>query len=109
MEIYRIKSLDCFWKENRIKLVKEVMRALRLEEKPSKETLEKYCKKIYNKYKIGVKTAKIKENGKLQVNIETAPNSFSAMNCLTYYEALCKYILFAEAWIKYKNKCNKKN
>ena len=100
MKIYEIKNLDCNKRSNRKKLLNETMNLLNLKEKPSIEDLLLYCKKIKRKYKIGFKAFPLEDC--YQINIEVERGIQSIMICYTKYEAICKYILFCNAWLKYK-------
>ena len=99
MMIFQIKNIDCSKKKNRIILVKNTMKVLKLDHKPSKEELEKYCKKICKKYDIPVKNFE-QRNGVLFVSIEVEPGSYSTFICFSYYEMMCKYILYVKAVLK---------
>lgn len=97
MEIYQIKGLDCSKHSNRLLLLKEVKQAIKSEEKPSIERLEKICKSLQEKYKMPMRKFKQKD-GKLFVSIEVEQGSYSTLCCLSYYEVMCKYILYVKAW-----------
>ncbi len=99
MMIFQIKNLDCSKKKNRIILVKNTVKALKLDHKPTKEELQKYCKKICKKYDIPVSRFE-QSNGALIVNIEVEPGTYSSFVCISYYEMMCKYILFVRAILK---------
>lgn len=99
MEIYEIKNLDCSKKKNRISLVKSTMKAMKLEEKPTVKELEKFCKKICKKYDIPIKRFE-QSNNVLFVSLEVETGSYSTFVCVSYYEMLCKYILFVRAILK---------
>lgn len=99
MEIYQIKNLDCSKKKNRISLVKNTMKAMKLEEKPTVKELEKFCKKICKKYDIPIKRFE-QSNNVLFVSIEVESGTYSTFACVSYYEMLCKYILFVHAILK---------
>ena len=99
MEIYEIKNLDCSKKKNRISLVKSTMKAMTLEEKPTAKELEKFCKKICKKYDIPIKRFE-QSNNVLFVSLEVESGSYSTFICVSYYEMLCKYILFVRAILK---------
>lgn len=99
MEIYEIKNLDCSKKKNRISLVKGTMKAMKLEEKPTVKELEKFCKKICKKYDIPIKRFE-QSNNVLFVSLEVESGSYSTFICVSYYEMLCKYILFVRAILK---------
>lgn len=101
MEIFEIKGLDCSKTKNRMILLKEVKRLIKTEEKPSKEKLEKICKSLQKKY--GYKVKKIRQSdGKLFMSIEVERGGYSTLCCLSYYEAMCKYVLFVKACLDYK-------
>ena len=101
MEISEIKGLDCSKTKNRVILLKEVKKLLKTDEKPSKEKLEKVCKSLQNKYGYIIRRFKQKD-GKLFVSIEVEKGSSSTFCCLSYYESMCKYILFVKACINNK-------
>ena len=101
MEIFEIKGLDCSKTKNRMILLKEVKSLIKTDEKPSKEKLEKICKSLQKKY--GYKVKKFRQSdGKLFMSIEVERGSYSNLCCLSYYEAMCKYILFVKAYLDYK-------
>ncbi len=94
MEIYQIENLDCKKKENRIKLVKAVNKIIKNEGKPSIKLLEKCYKSLSKKYKMPANIFEVSKYG-ISLNINVYGKfSYSTMRCKTYYEALCKYILF---------------
>lgn len=101
MEIFEIKGLDCSKTKNRVILLKEVKKLLKTDEKPSKEKLEKVCKSLQNKYGYIMRRFKQKDD-KLFISIEVENGSYSTFCCLSYYEAMCKYILFVKACIDNK-------
>lgn len=101
MEIYEIKNCDCSLLKDRIKLVKATMEAIHCDEKPTKEQLNKICKSLRNKYGMQLKNFKQK-NGKIFASIETERGSYSTFVCLSYYELMCKYILFVKAMKEYR-------
>lgn len=101
MKIFEVKNLDCSKKNNRVLLVKETMKALKIDEKPSKEYLQKVCKKICKKYDLPVKKF-TQMQGNLLVSIETEKGSYSTFVVQSCYEMMCKYILFVRAYIKSK-------
>ena len=96
MEIYQIKSLNCKDKKNRKKLLKEVMKVVHTKEKPTKKELETICKK----YSIKIHMIKYSESGGLSASIRVK-DAYSAIYCDTYYELLCKFILYVEKMRKY--------
>ena len=99
MMIFQIKNLDCSKKENRIILVRNIIKVLKLDHKPTKEELEKYCKKICKKYSMSIKRLE-QRNGVLFVSIEIEPGTYSTFICFSYYEMMCKYILIVRAVLK---------
>ena len=101
MEIFEIKGLDCSKAKNRMILLKEVKKLLKTDEKPSKERLEKVCKSLQNRYGYIMRKFRQKD-GKLFVSIEVERGGYSSLCCLSYYEAMCKYILFVKAYLDYK-------
>lgn len=101
MEIFEIKGLDCSKTKNRVILLKEVKKLLKTDEKPSKERLEKVCRSLQNKHGYIMRRFKQKED-KLFVSVEVGKGSYSTFCCLSYYEAMCKYILFVKAYLDNK-------
>lgn len=100
MDIYQIKSLNCKEKKNRKKLLKEVMKVVHTKEKPTKKELETICKSISKKYSIKIRIIKYSETGRMSVSI-LIKDAYSAIYCDTYYELLCKFILYVEKMRKY--------
>lgn len=101
MEVYQIKYLDCREKKNRQKLLQEIMKATKQTEKPSKEFLERFSRSVGDKYKMPVKLVKQVDNY-LFVSVLVEGDSYSTLECQSYYEALCKYILLVQAYKKYR-------
>jgi hypothetical protein len=110
MEVFEIKGLDCSKRENRIKLIKEVKKILKVDEKPSREYLEKVSRSLANKYSMPVIMVKQKEsfnqNDKLFVSVDTG-SGMTTYCCMGYYEALCKHILLVKAYRDYHKRVNK--
>ena len=104
MKIYEITYLDCSKKENRKKLIKNVIKILGTEEIPTKEKLKQICRKISKKYKIPIKVYKV--GSKYQANF-LVESSYHSIVCLTPTEVYLKYILYVKEWIKYKKEVNK--
>lgn len=104
MEIYQVDNLDCSVKKNRIKLVKAVNKVIKNETKPSVKLLEKWYRSLSKKYKMKANIFEItKCDIQLSINVDNA-FSYYSMKCYTYYEALCKYILFVYLIQKGKKK-----
>ena len=72
---------------------------MKLEEKPTVKELEKFCKKICKKYDIPIKRFE-QSNNVLFVSLEVESGTYSTFVCVSYYEMLCKYILFVRAILK---------
>lgn len=106
MSISNIINLDCTKKENRIKLVKAVNKVINVEERQEKEKLEKICKSLMKKYNKHFECFYLCDN-KIQISINTGDNSFSSFVCNSYYELLCKYILFVKASKEYDERVAK--
>lgn len=100
MEMQDIIYLDCSKKYNRKWLVKKTMKAMKYEEKPTKEQLQKFLHKISDKYNINYSVSVIDDQYR-QLNVEVFRGSFSCCKCYSYYEALCKAILIAKVRLKY--------
>lgn len=103
MELHRIINLDCSKKENRIKLLKATNKILKVEEKQNKEKLEKICKSLMKKYNKPFRCFYL-NNEKIQVSVCINNNAFSSFICNSYYELLCKYILFVKVYKNYEEK-----
>ena len=93
--LYEIKNLDCKNKDHRMKLLLFVMLILKLKEKPSKDDLRVYCKKLKKKYNVEVKF--YNKNKYLDENcfvIKT--NDDYVLTCFydSAYEAMLKFISF---------------
>lgn len=101
MEIYEIKYLDCSSFENRIKLLKATKKVIRSEEKPTKKQLYSICKSLMKKYKIKIKKFR-QENNLIFVSLEVEPGAYSTFYCYTFYEMMCKYILYVKAIQDYR-------
>lgn len=101
MKIHEIKNLDCSLLKNRIKLVKATMKAIKTKEKPDKAKLSSICKSLMKKYKIKIRRFK-QENGLLFVSLEIEPGTFSTFYCYSFYELMCKYILYVKAIKEYR-------
>ena len=93
MELYEIKRADCSIKENRIKLLKEVMRVLKLTEKPSLSKLEKISDKLGNKYNMRMKFIH-------NIMIIYVEGGYSLINYESKYEAYLKHILYIREYNK---------
>ena len=98
MELHEIIRADCSKKENRIKLVKEVIRVLKLKEKPDLEKLEQISLKLGNKYNMRMKF----NHNILTIYVD---GGYSLINCESRYEAHLKHILYIREYIKL---CEKK-
>lgn len=101
MEIYEIKNLDCSLLENRKKLLKVVKKLIKSEDKPTKKQLYSICKSLMKKYKIKIKNFR-QENGLLFVSLEIEPGAYSTFYCHSFYEMMCKYILYVKAIKDYR-------
>lgn len=100
MEIFEIDNLNCSDKNNRISLVKETMKVLKLEEKPTEKQLNDACKKLLKRYGYTIKRFR-QENNRLFVSIKVG-TAYHTFTCKSTYELMCKYILFVKAQINYK-------
>ena len=104
IEVYEIINKKCDEKEDRIWLVKNVMKVLKLEEKPDKKKLETVCTKMAKKYKVVLSSVICYDDKrKMQLNIKRPDGAFSCMVVQSYYEAMLKYILYAYSYVKSKN------
>lgn len=99
MQLYKIINLDCSKKENRKKLLLKTMKIIKAKEKPTKEKLESICKKLGKKYNIELGTI-YPVNNKFQLSIRVDDFAFSCFYCISYYEALLKYILYVYYKVK---------
>lgn len=101
MENFEIYNLDCSVKTNRKRLLKEVMGVTKQEEKPSKETLEKYSRILGDKYKMKIHL--VKQQGKqLFISVIHPNDGYVTFKTNSYYEALCKYILLVREYSRYR-------
>ncbi len=100
VEIYRIYGLDCREKRNRIALAKDTARAIKVNSKPDLLLLERWYKSLSKKYKMEANIYKISKRN-ISLNINVNGDSYSSLECRSYYECLCKYILYVEQWRKY--------
>ena len=91
-----IIRLDCSKKENRIYLVKRVMKLLKLTEKPDLNTLEEASHRLGNKYGLQARY----EHGTLIISVA---GGYSLINCPSRYEAYCKHILYIKEYNRYEN------
>jgi len=96
MKYYKIINLDCSNPKARKALFKKAAKILHLEEKPEIEELERKCKRIQSKYKMPIAQLFKKENGKWFMSVEISRGSYVCLECLTKYEALLKYVLYAK-------------
>lgn len=103
MEIYEIKKLNCKNKKDRIALVKEVMRVLKIDEKPDINKLKEICRKIDSKYGIRIKYYEVRDNN-IQVNIEFERGTHSIYYANSRYEVFCKFILISKELLKQRKK-----
>ena len=99
MKIHEIKNLDCSKKLNRKTLIKETMKALGLTEMPNEIYLRKACIKLSTQHHLPIKSI-VNYPTFFEVNIDVG-NGYSTLVCNSYYEALCKYILFIKAQVKH--------
>lgn len=102
LTVSQIYTLNCTDKNNRRLLLKELIKALKLNGVPTITELEGYSLKIANKFKIRVGMIKMLKDGRMQVNIEhVGPEcEYTFYYSNSYYEALCKYILYVKAMVK---------
>lgn len=101
MNIYKIKNLDCSLLENRKKLLKITKKLIKSEDKPTKKHLYSICKSLMKKYKIKIKSFR-QENDLLFVSLEIESGTYSTFYCYTFYEMMCKYILYVKAIQDYR-------
>lgn len=100
MKQHEIINLDCSKKENRKRLLLETMKVVKKEEKPTKQFLEKFAHSVGKKYKMQVQL--VKQIGtKLFISVKYE-EAYITFTCISYYEALCKYILLIYDMQKYK-------
>lgn len=101
METYEIYNLDCSVKNNRKRLLKETMEAIKEEEKPDKVTLKRYCKHLGKKHKFKFQLVK-PINDKIFISVLTPHDGYVTFYVNSNYEALCKFILLIKAYVKYR-------
>ena len=102
MEMHEIYYLDCSKKENRIKLVKEIMKKMKLDTKPTLDQLDSFVRRIEKKYKVHIVLIKYMPHNKMMMSITQDDRSYAVIECSSLYECSCKFILYAAKIIEYK-------
>lgn len=102
MEVWQIKGLDCSVKENRKKLLKEVMKVTKQEEKPTEEFLERFARSVGKKYDMPINIVKYVKSG-MFISYKYDKDAYGSFTARSYYESLCKYILLIRAHVKFKS------
>lgn len=91
--IWEMKNIDCSIKEHRKKLLLFVMKLMKVDEKPSKEELRAYCKRLKERYNVDVEvrapTCLFPEKC---FWITTHDKSILTCFYITDYEAMLKFI-----------------
>lgn len=90
MEIYKFKYLDCSKKENRIKLMKWFMKTFKLKEKPTKEQIGKFSKKLENKFNYSMKIIGEQSKDKISISVRLPGGSYSTFFVDSLIEAYIK-------------------
>lgn len=101
MKVYEIKYLDCKKLKNRQRLLREIMKVTKTDEKPKESYLEKFAKSVGKKYGMPIQLIKQMES-KMVVSIRVTQDSYSVFEAISYYELLCKYILLINEFRKMK-------
>ena len=96
MKYYKIINLDCSNPKARKALFKRAAKILHLDEKPKIEELERLCKRIQTKYRIPIVQLAKQKNEKWFMSVEISRGTYACFECLTKYEALLKYVLYAK-------------
>lgn len=101
METFEIYNLDCSVKNNRKRLLKETMEAIKEEDKPDIELLKKYCKHLGKKYKMKIHMIH-KMDEELFISVLHPNDGYVTYKAKSKYEALCKYILLVRNYNRYR-------
>lgn len=102
MEIYQIINLDCRIKENRKRLLSEVMNATKLDRKPTLQKLEKMVTSVGKKYNMSVQYIQQSADG-IAMSVRVG-ESYQMFACRSYYEAMCKILLYIKAYKDFRKK-----
>lgn len=101
MEIYKIKSLDCKKRRDYFRLLVAIMSELNLQSVPTEGELERRCRVVSKKYNVVIGRISLSRDGSINLVIRIGnKGQYSIMGCSSYYEALCKYILYVVEIIK---------
>lgn len=90
MEIHQFKYLDCSKKENRIKLMKWFMKTFKLQEKPSKEQIGRFSKKLEKKFNYSMKIIGEHSKEKIFISVKLPGGSYSTFYVDSLIEAMIK-------------------
>lgn len=90
MEIHQFKYLDCSKKENRIKLMKWFMKTFKLQEKPSKEQIGRFSKKLEKKFNYSMKIIGEHSREKIFISVKLPGGSYSTFYVDSLIEAMIK-------------------
>lgn len=102
MEINEILNYQCNTKQQRKKLLKQVIDLLKKKEIPTKEELKRIIQKLSNKYKFNLNYI-IQKEGKYISSVKGI-SGYTMYYSNSEYEALLKYILLVKALLVYKKK-----
>ena len=104
MRYYEINRIDCSKKEQRVFLVKSVMKVCKFDHKPSLEELKDKCKKLKAKYNVNPKFSKSSNSyvGRFFYFNQCENGKYFIVCCpfKSEYEMRCKYILHVARMIK---------
>lgn len=104
-----MRDFDCKKKENRVALVKEVMRVLRVDSKPTKELLAKCIKSLEKRYGFAISKVET-ETGITNVFVLVpGTRAYSCFRAVSFFELMCKYILVMEKHVKFKERVREFN
>lgn len=100
MQIYEILNLNCKKKENRKRLLEEVMEITRLSRKPTLQKLESMIVSVGKKYGFQVQYVRQMSEG-IAMSVRVG-DAYQMLMCQTYYEACCKLLLYIKAYKEYR-------
>ena len=105
MEMQKIYYLDCTVKENRQELMRETMKKMKLDEKPTLEQLESFVKKLMKKYNdMPIVYIQYTPKNSMLMSIGSSKRGYCVIECRSMYECACKYILYVAETLKMRKK-----
>ena len=100
-------GLDFDKKENRKKLIKEIKKILKIENKPTLEELRKIRIKMEKKFGIKIQCITKFSNEKYEVSVKVGKQEYSIIRAKSEYEYLCKFILLIKTYVLLKKRKEK--